>query len=331
VWVFKEFINEFKSRDIDLILTARNFSSTLKLCNYFKLEVEQISGEKTHKGKFGKVFDIFSRAKSLITYFEKNNFKADLFLSHGSRSGAYAAYKLRIPVVSLDDFEYSFKGFNYFVNELMTPNVIPAEQWGLFKNKVTHYPGFKEELYLWNNINYLNEAISLLQKDKINIVFRPESRFSHYRSKSSKIVQDEILKLFKGQKNIFIILIARDDEQKRDICNYFQENSIKFIVPEEVINGPALIYQSDIVIGGGGTMTREAAILGVPSYSFFGGKLGYADQTLIKNSRLIFISSPDEIQKITFKKKNYAEPPSVSDEGYNFVSNHLYKNYLRII
>ena len=79
VWVFKEFINEFKSRDIDLILTARNFSSTLKLCNYFKLEVEQISGEKTHKGKFGKVFDIFSRAKSLITYFEKNEFNKEIY------------------------------------------------------------------------------------------------------------------------------------------------------------------------------------------------------------------------------------------------------------
>lgn len=330
VWIFKEFLDEFKSKDIDLLLTARNFSATLKLCNYFKLDVENISSTKTRKSKFGKVFYVYLRAKSLISYFRENNLRADLFLSHGSRSGSYAAYKLGIPAVSLDDYEYSFKGFNYFVKELMTPNVIPAEQWGVFKNKVTQYPGLKEELYLWNSANYAYEEVNFLQKDKINIVFRPEGRYSHYRSKRSKVVQDEILKLFKGLDNIFIILIPRDEKQKRKICNYFKDNSIQFIVPENVVNGPALLYRSDLVIGGGGTMTRESAILNVSSYTFFGGKLGYADQFLIKNSKLIFISSPNEIQKIVFKKKDKTETLNVSKLGYDFILNHLYKNYLKI-
>ncbi len=42
----------------------------------------------------------------------------------------------------------------------------------------------------------------------------------------------------------------------------------------------------DLVIGGGGTMTREAAVLGVPAYTYFAGKWGAVDQYLSDQHRL---------------------------------------------
>ncbi|HEX3033504.1 MAG TPA: DUF354 domain-containing protein, partial [Thermodesulfobacteriota bacterium] len=39
--------------------------------------------------------------------------------------------------------------------------------------------------------------------------------------------------------------------------------------PPSVVEGVNLIWQSDLVISGGGTMNREAAALGVPVYSIF--------------------------------------------------------------
>jgi predicted glycosyltransferase len=41
-----------------------------------------------------------------------------------------------------------------------------------------------------------------------------------------------------------------------------------------------LIWYSDLVISGGGTMNREAAALGVPVYSIFLGKSGAVDRYL---------------------------------------------------
>ena len=64
-----------------------------------------------------------------------------------------------------------------------------------------------------------------------------------------------------------------------------------------------MILNSDLVLSGGGTMSREAAVLGVPSYSFFNGAKGAVDEFLEKNGRLISIDSIANIEKIRFEKK----------------------------
>jgi len=48
----------------------------------------------------------------------------------------------------------------------------------------------------------------------------------------------------------------------------------RILIPEHVIDGLNIIWYSDFVISGGGTMNREAAALGVPVYSIFRGKTG---------------------------------------------------------
>ena len=40
------------------------------------------------------------------------------------------------------------------------------------------------------------------------------------------------------------------------------------------------MYAADLVIGAGGTMTREAALLGVPTFSVFAGKSPAVDRAL---------------------------------------------------
>jgi predicted glycosyltransferase len=50
----------------------------------------------------------------------------------------------------------------------------------------------------------------------------------------------------------------------------------------------------DVVISGGGTMTREAAIMGVPSYSFFRGRDGMVDEALAKAGQLVLLTKPEE-------------------------------------
>ncbi|MCK4794586.1 MAG: DUF354 domain-containing protein [Desulfobacteraceae bacterium] len=68
------------------------------------------------------------------------------------------------------------------------------------------------------------------------------------------------------------------------------------MIPEQVVNGLDLIWFSDMVISAGGTMIREAAALGVPAYSIFGGKLGAVDQYLSESGRLTLISNTEEVK-----------------------------------
>jgi len=52
-----------------------------------------------------------------------------------------------------------------------------------------------------------------------------------------------------------------------------------------------LLVTVDLVIGAGGAMTRESALLGTPTYTVFLGKLAAADAELMRQGRLIDLRS----------------------------------------
>ncbi len=54
------------------------------------------------------------------------------------------------------------------------------------------------------------------------------------------------------------------------------------IVPEQAVDAQSLIALADLVVSAGGTMNREAAALGVPVYTTYGGRLGGVDEELIR-------------------------------------------------
>src|SRR5437667_7163236 len=69
----------------------------------------------------------------------------------------------------------------------------------------------------------------------------------------------------------------------------------KFLIPNHVVDGLNLIWYSDLVISGGGTMNREAAALGVPVYSTFRGQIGAVDQYLSRKGRLVLLENVGDV------------------------------------
>ena len=79
------------------------------------------------------------------------------------------------------------------------------------------------------------------------------------------------------------------------------------------VDGLNLIWNSDLVISGGGTMNREAAALGVPVYSIFRGRLGAVDEYLSKTGRLIMLEKVEEIRtKIALKPRKQDQPETTN-------------------
>ena len=64
------------------------------------------------------------------------------------------------------------------------------------------------------------------------------------------------------------------------------------IVPDRAVDAQSLIALSDLVVSAGGTMNREAAALGVPVYTTYGGRLGGVDEELIREGRLRPLTDP---------------------------------------
>ena len=79
----------------------------------------------------------------------------------------------------------------------------------------------------------------------------------------------------------------------------------KTLIPSRAVDGLNLLWHSDLVVSGGGTMNREAAAIGVPVYSIFRGKIGAVDRRLEQEGRLVMIRTSAEIQtKILFRRRD---------------------------
>jgi uncharacterized protein len=66
-------------------------------------------------------------------------------------------------------------------------------------------------------------------------------------------------------------------------------------VPERALDGRSLVALADLLVSAGGTMNREAAVLGTPVWSIFEGRLGAVDEQLVRERRLRLLDDPAEI------------------------------------
>ena len=63
----------------------------------------------------------------------------------------------------------------------------------------------------------------------------------------------------------------------------------------EAVEVDSLLLRRDAFLGGGGTMTREAALLGVPTFSVFAGRRPAVDRLLESRGRLQHVTDPSQI------------------------------------
>lgn len=323
VWVLKELIGALKDNGFSVLVTARNFSSTIALCRYMGIEFREVDCPIHPKARAGKLLSIIWRGLKLRNYIKRSGLGLPLLaVSHGSRSQALASGLLGTTVFSLDDYEHSFTGFNRFVDRILSPAPIKPKNWGKYQSKVINYPGLKENLYLWNGNNLSDGKSIPFKEGELKVLFRPESPDAHYASKKSEVLQEAVMKRLCSERSLHVVLFPRNISQGDKIKKFFSSQGITCTIPSGAINGPALISSSDLVIGGGGTMTREAAVLGVPSYTFFAGKLGEVDRYLIHSKRLVLLESEEDVAAIDFATKKTIDR-SVSAEAFEFVLNYL--------
>jgi predicted glycosyltransferase len=78
------------------------------------------------------------------------------------------------------------------------------------------------------------------------------------------------------------------------------------------LDGANLIAASDLVISAGGTINREAAALGVPVASVYGGQWAAVDEELVKEGRLQRIATANDLRALHVAKKSSFQPRRAS-------------------
>lgn len=305
---FRPIIDELKKNGYEVVVTARDCFQVCELADKFKLQYKTV-GKHYGKHTIIKVMGILYRALQLAPTIIKE--KPDVALSHGSRSLLILASMLRIPSVLIEDYEHAKALIN--PTWVIAPEVIPDSAININKNHIFKYPGIKEDVYVpyFKPDPDIKKELGLNGKDVI-ITIRPPATEAHYRNPMSDELFNATIDFFSKNPDVCIILLPRNEKQKILIKKRWEElfNNRKIMIPEKVVDGLNLIWYSDLVISGGGTMNREAAALGVPVYSIFRGKIGAVDRYLSESGRLVLLESIDDIQtKIMLTKRHQTIKP----------------------
>lgn len=303
--LFKPIIRELKAEGYDVLVTARDAFQVWELADRMGVECTKI-GRHYGKHRLIKGVGLCFRAAQLAPLILRE--KPTLAVSHGSRSQVILASLLNIPCVMISDYEHA-RGLPLFhpTHHLM-PEVIPASAVRGPHENLFHYPGIKENVYTPDFIPdvSLMHDLGLSPADTI-VTVRPPATEAHYRAALSDTLFDATMASLLDLPDIRIILVPRNKKQLEllKMVNPEWFTGGKVIVPHQALDGLNLLWHSDVVISGGGTMNREAAALGVPVYSIFGGSVGCVDQYLSDIGKLTFIRNPADLSgQLNIRKRD---------------------------
>jgi uncharacterized protein len=300
VLVLRPIIAEFERRGWEVTITARDFAQTLPLLDSYGMPYTLI-GRHRGRAMAAKAWGMVSRTSQMIAFGAGKHF--DLALSHASNDLPVAAWLLGIPHVTMFDYEHARLSHSInirFSKKALVPDAIPEEalyQYG-GKGKTDRYPGLKEEYYLAD----FEPDPSVLTKlsidpSKVLVTVRtPPSMAAYHRMDNP--VFPELLERLGGRDDVQGVILLRTADQRAIVDEVGAEN---LIVPDTVVDAPSLVYYSDVVITGGGTMVREAVALGTPAWTIFQGVLGAVDRRLLEEGRLYQLK---DAQDVVLEKKH---------------------------
>jgi predicted glycosyltransferase len=312
VLVFRPLIAILRGRGDEVEITARDYAQTLQLLDLHGLEADAVIGRHGGRSRTGKARAMRSRLRALRSWARGRDF--EIALAHGSHELTMSARRLDIPSATTFDYEWAWLQHQLgcrAATRVVVPDAIPADRlarYGAEPPKLLQYEGLKEEYYL---ADFEPDAAVLepfgVESSHVLVVLRPPPDVSLYHRHSNPLFP-QTLELVGRRDDVRAIVLPRTEEQ-REYVRGLELPSV--IVPEQAVDAQSLIALSDLVVSAGGTMNREAAALGVPVYTTYGGRLGGVDEALIRDGRLVPLSDPRALELV---KRDAATRPPVRRE-----------------
>ncbi|HYG36027.1 MAG TPA: DUF354 domain-containing protein [Clostridia bacterium] len=307
---FRPIIRELEQRGYTVVLTARDAFQVCELADRFGLTYKKV-GRHYGKSPLLKVWGLVWRSLQLAPFVLRE--KPILGLSHGSRGQILLCNLMRIPTVMIMDYEHAQTPPLVRPRWEIVPKVLLSESLHCTsRERIRSYDGIKEDVYApeFKPDPALRSQLKL--HGDIVVTVRPPANEAHYHNPESEALFVQFMNRVVSTPGTCTVLLPRNKRQEAQIRNqwphWFSRNQV--IIPREAVDGLNLLWHSDLVVSGGGTMNREAAALGVPVYSIFRGKAGAVDRQLQREGRLTLIESNEEAgSKIPLERRKRGNAP----------------------
>lgn len=299
--IFKALIRSLE-REHEVIITTRPLANTVDLLELHGFRFEVI-GRHYGKSKLKKALGYPVRIWQLYDYLKGR--KPDVAISHSSFHSPVVARLLGIPSVYMNDNEHTLGNVPSFLcaTKVLVPefmDLAAVRRQGAAADKIVRYPGVKEGLYLWD----FKLPPASAEDGKPRIFVRPEPATALYYDAEVGFLD----RLLAGLRDAArVTLLPRTPEQARK----YREAPFRGIeVLEKPLSLEDIAPRCELFIGAGGTMTREMAVLGVPTISVYQPELLGVDRYLVEHGimahdrKLTAAAALEQLAMLTRKAPN---------------------------
>jgi uncharacterized protein len=307
-----------------VLVTVRDHAQTLALTRERWDRFTCIGGESPH-GRMAKARRLAARVRALAAWAKR--YQPEVALSHNSYAQIVAARLAGIPVVTAMDYERQPANHLAFrlADIVLVPEALPAgaiRRQGARPSKVRRYPGIKEAIYTGdfepNTAVPTDLGIDRSDETVLVVVRTPPSGALYHRLENPLFVP--ALEAISRQPQVRCVILPRNAAERGSLQTLGLSNCV---IPGAAIDARALVYEADLVLGAGGTMTREAALMGVPTFSLFAGPQPAVDRWLEQSGGLRRLTSVGELDALTKRDHPPRTPEELRRSGRQTLSTFL--------
>jgi uncharacterized protein len=304
VLFFRPILRRLDEAGTESVVTARDYAQTLGLLELYRIP-HTVVGRHGGARIAGKATGFARRSLALARYGRATGGLRQA-VSHGSNDLAVAARLLRLHSTVLHDYEgaTTMHRINFrLADKVMVPEVIPfgiLRKLGLDAGRYSPYPGIKEQVSLADFEPDLTILRQLgLDPERAVAVLRPPATMSLYHRGLENSLFNDVLDHLQAT-DAQVVLLPRTPVQAATFAG-----ARAVTVPTRPLDGPSLVYAADLVVSAGGTMNREAALLGTPTWTTFAGEMGAVDRMLIDSGRMRLLERPEQL---AVEKRQHSPP-----------------------
>lgn len=311
--MFHDLIKDLEAEGHEIEITCRPLANTIDLLQQKKMPFTVV-GEHYGKNLYKKIFGYPIRVMQLRKFLKGK--KIDLAVSQSSFHSPVVARLLGIPSIYTNDNEHAMGNIPCFMfaSTILIPENLPVEKIirkGGSRKRIKQYPGVKEGIYLWKKGEEIHAARSKNPPDNRTIYVRPEPLTAQYYKGGLNFLDQTLEEL---QHELSITILPRD---KTQLEHYRQQKFSGIRVPDKPLHFDDIARECTLFIGAGGSMTRELAILGIPTISVYQDDLLEVDKFLLEEHLMMHEPNlqPDQLRQFLLGLTNKNPDLKLMEKG----------------
>lgn len=310
--LFSVLVRRLRQRGHEALVTTRRYREVEQLLQIRRTEATAIGA---HGGAHlrTKLVESSKRITELAEYAVGKS--PDLAISLCSPEAARVAFGLGIPHYALCDSPHAEAVCRLSIplsRRLFTPKAVPRSAWkryGIASSNIIRYNALDPAAWIPVYAPGVDPREGLgLDREKPIVVLRTEEEYASYLLQSATPRNNIVAQLARALRELGVqaVVLPRYEKQVEVLTQELA--GIASVLPK-VVDAIGLISRASFFLGAGGTMSAEAALMGIPTISCYPSEPTYVDRYLFKLGLAERVLSP---QRAVSKVRRFLADPRLA-------------------